>query len=183
MATRRNDTDTVKKKAAPASSKAAPRKAVPAKAPVARKAGAPRKASPAAVEAPAPAERIPATPVPDAATAKTTGKGLLHAGLKALGSVRDDVVLHQGNVIETLLGITQGKKKDKADKPDAKPRGLAGLDPFGIRKFEDVFDQRVATALQHLGMPSAAEFQELREQMKLLLELLQRAEAAADRKR
>lgn len=30
---------------------------------------------------------------------------------------------------------------------------LPGLDPFGLRKFEDVFDQRVASALRHLGWP------------------------------
>ena len=84
-----------------------------------------------------------------------TGKaeGLLRAGLKALDNVRNDVAKRQANVIEGLLGIGQGKVP-----------GL-GLDSFGIRKFEDVFDQRVATALQRLGMPDAAEVQALRDEV------------------
>ena len=87
-------------------------------------------------------------------------KGLLRAGLKALGTVRDDVVKRQTNVIESLLGM---------GKPPA-------LETFGIRKFEDVFDQRVATALERLGMPSAQEIRELREQLRQVLEHLDRAE-------
>ena len=84
--------------------------------------------------------------------------------------MRDDVVKRQTNVIESLLGMSQ----PKADAPAAR---LPGLDSFGIRKFEDVFDQRVATAMQRLGMPTAQEIQELREQMKLLLEHLERIES------
>jgi len=170
MATRRNETDHVKKKVAPAK-KAAPRKAtLPAKADKAPKAAKVPKLADAS-KAPAPSNAPAAAPRTSPDGAKPASKGLLHAGLKALGSVRDDVV-RQGNVIESLLGMTQGKSKGEA----AAPR-FANLDPFGIRKFEDVFDQRVASALQRLGMPSAQEFQELREQMKLLLELLQRDDA------
>ncbi|CAN7198274.1 phasin family protein [Variovorax sp. LjRoot84] len=140
MATRRDETVSVKKKAA-AAKKAAPRKAAPAKKTTA------------------------------AAPAKKAGaQGLLRAGLKALGNVRNDVVKRQTNVIESLLGIGQPK-------PDTPARGFPGLDSFGIRKFEDVFDQRVATAMQRLGMPSAQEIQELREQMRLLLEHLERIES------
>ncbi|SDC93851.1 hypothetical protein SAMN05444679_106168 [Variovorax sp. CF079] len=146
MATRRDETVSVKKKAA------ATKKAAPAKK------SAPRKA--------APAKKTTA-----AAPAKKAGaQGLLRAGLKALGNVRNDVVKRQTNVIESLLGIGQPK-------PDAPARGFPGLDSFGIRKFEDVFDQRVATAMQRLGMPSAQEIQELREQMRLLLEHLERIES------
>ncbi|MDM0111897.1 poly granule associated family protein [Variovorax sp. J22R133] len=167
MATRRNETDNVnKKKAAPAKKAAARKATLPAQGPAAKKAQAPRKApAPDAVPSALP-DAVPDTK-PDT---KPANKGLLHAGLKALGSVRDDVVLRQGNVIESLLGITQGKKGE--------PPRFPGLEPFGIRKFEDVFDQRVASALQRLGMPGAKEFEELREQMKLLLELLQRDEAS-----
>lgn len=35
------------------------------------------------------------------------------------------------------------------------------IDPFGFRKLEDVFDQRVAAALERLGWPSAQKFAEL----------------------
>ena len=96
--------------------------------------------------------------------------------------MRDDVAKRQANVIEGLLGIGQGKL-DPAGARAAVPRGFPGLDSFGLRKFEDVFDQRVATALQRLGMPTAQEIQELREQMRLLLEHLERIESAPRRKR
>ena len=157
MATRRDDEAVnVKKKAAPAARKT-----------VAAKKATPRKRA-AAVKKKAAA----------AAPQKQAGsQGLLRAGLKALGQVRDDVVKRQTNVIESLLGIGQ-PKGDAA----ASARGF-GLESFGIRKFEDVFDQRVATALQRLGMPTAQEIQELRAQMKQLLEHLERIESAPRRKR
>jgi hypothetical protein len=158
MATRRDETDSVKKKAAPAAKKAPVKKAVPRKKTAARK---------NAVAQPTPAQETePAGPA--------GAKGLLRAGLKALGNVRDDVVKHQTNVIESLLGIG---KTDAAGGKSTAARGFPGLDTFGIRKFEDVFDQRVATSLQRLGMPSAQEIQELREQMRLLLEHVERIES------
>jgi hypothetical protein len=122
--------------------RAAPAKKAPGKAPAA-KAPAARKA--------APRKAAPAA-------AKTAGKaeGLLRAGLKALDTVRNDVAKRQANVIEGLLGIGQGK--------------VPGLDGFGIRKFEDVFDQRVATALQRLGMPDAQQVQALRDEVAQLRE-------------
>jgi hypothetical protein len=135
------------------------------------------------------AARKPAAPRKTAAAKKTTrvakpqapapapkpagAKGLLRAGLKALDDVRNDVVKRQTNVIESLLGI---KAPDKGDA--APTRGFTGLDNFGIRKFEEVFDQRVATSLQRLGMPSAQEIQALREQMAKLLEHFERTERA-----
>ncbi|MBT2321579.1 phasin family protein [Variovorax paradoxus] len=146
MATRRDETDNVKKKKAAGARKTAPpRKTAPRKAAAAKKTKTP---------VPAPAKK----------------EGLLRAGLKALDNVRNDVAKRQANVIESLLGIAQPK-------PDAPARGFPGLDSFGIRKFEDVFDQRVATAMQRLGMPSAQEIQELREQMRQLLAHLERIES------
>lgn len=150
MATRRDETVSVKKKAAAAGKKPPAKKTAP------RKKAAPAKKAASAKKAAAPGKQAGA-------------QGLLRAGLKALGNVRDDVVKRQTNVIESLLGIGQPKG-------DAAPRGFA-LESFGIRKFEDVFDQRVATALQRLGMPTAQEIQELREQMKRLLEHLERIES------
>ena len=97
---------------------------------------------------------------------------LLRAGLKALGNVRDDVVKRQTNVIEGLLGI---QPKGEA----ASARGFPGLDSFGIRKFEDVFDQRVATALQRLGMPTMQEVQALRDEVRELRAQLDRIDPAA----
>jgi len=151
MATRRDETVSVKKRAA-----AAGKKTVPAKKTAPRKKAAPAKKTGAATKSPAAGKQAGA-------------QGLLRAGLKALGNVRDDVVKRQTNVIESLLGIGQAKG-------DAAPRGFA-LENFGIRKFEDVFDQRVATALQRLGMPTVQEIEALREQMRQLLERLERVES------
>ena len=119
----------------------------------------------------APARKAPAAKKAASAApaAKKTAEGLLRAGLKALGNVRDDVARRQSNVIEGLLGI---QKSDT-------PRAFPGLDTFGIRKFEDVFDQRVATALQRLGMPTAEEVQALRDEVKSLREQLAASGAPA----
>jgi hypothetical protein len=108
----------------------------------------------------APAKKTPAAKKAPAAKkpAEQPGKAevLLRAGLKALDNVRNDVAKRQANVIEGLLGIGQGK--------------VPSLDSFGIRKFEDVFDQRVATAMQRLGMPGPAEVQALRDEIAQLRE-------------
>jgi hypothetical protein len=117
--------------------------ATPAKASARKATGTPRKrAAPVA------------TPEPAAAAAKKAGgaEGLLRAGLKALGNVRNDVVKRQTHVIESLLGV---KVNDAA----------AG---FGFKKFEDVFDQRVATALERLGLPDAKEIAALRDEVQQL---------------
>jgi hypothetical protein len=159
MATRPRSTDStddLKKRAAPAK-KASAAKKVPA----ARKTAAAAKKKSAVTPKPRPAE-------------KTGGaEGLLRAGLKALGNVRDDVAKRQANVIEGLLGIGQGKLDATAGAAKAPlTRGFPSLDSFGLRKFEDVFDQRVATALERLGMPSAQEVQALRAEVARLRERL-----------
>ncbi len=152
MATRRDEPAALKKKATPAKKTAA------------RKTAAPRKRT-AAKAKPA-----------------SSGEGLLRAGLKALDTVRNDVAKRQAsvtNVIEGLLGIG-GKGGEEANGAEAVlTRGFPGLDSFGIRKFEDVFDQRVATALQRLGMPTAEELQALQSQIAALAERLDRLEKAA----
>ncbi|HSV61309.1 MAG TPA: phasin family protein [Variovorax sp.] len=132
-------------------------------------------------KAAASAARKPAAKKPAAATptAPASAKSLLHAGLKALGNVRDDVVMRQNNVIDSLLGIAPGKPATAADAKGMLPRGLKALDPFGIRKFEDVFDQRVASALAHLGMPTAEEFKALQDEVKRLREQLEKLQPPA----
>ena len=131
--------------------KATPAKKAPAKKAPARKAAGPRKAVPVARKT--------------AAAAPGKAEGLLRAGLKALDTVRNDVAKRQANVIEGLLGIRQGK--------------VPSLDSFGIRKFEDVFDQRVATALERLGMPGAQEVQALRDEVAQLRERVAQLEGTA----
>ena len=41
-------------------------------------------------------------------------------------------------------------------------------DSIGLRKLEDVFDQRVASALERMGIPTARELAKLREQVDAL---------------
>jgi hypothetical protein len=161
MATRPRSTDSAedlkKKRAAPA-----------------KKASAAKKA-PAAKKTAAAAKKKSAAVTPKALPAQKAGgaEGLLRAGLKALGNVRDDVAKRQANVIEGLLGIGQGKFDATAGAAKAPlTRGFPSLDSFGLRKFEDVFDQRVATALERLGMPSAQEVQALRAEVARLRERL-----------
>ncbi|MGJ7567899.1 phasin family protein [Variovorax sp. GB1R11] len=125
------------------------KRAAPAKKVPAARKAAPRKAATATKKTPEPGK----------------AEGLLRAGLKALDTVRNDVAKRQANVIEGLLGIRQGK--------------VPSLDSFGIRKFEDVFDQRVATALERLGMPGAQEVQALREEVAQLRERVAQLEGTA----
>lgn len=89
---------------------------------------------------------------------------LLHAGLKAFR-------------LESLLGLVPP--------PAAPPQGgvpglgFGALDSFGFRKFEDVFDQRVASALRHLGWPEPETVQALQDEVQQLrseLEALRRAQ-------
>lgn len=149
MATRRDETDSVKKKDKP----------TPARKTTAARKAAPRKKAAAAS---APSAEDPGN-----------AKGLLRAGLKALGNVRDDVVKHQTNVIETLLGMP--KKSGDAGGRSAAARAFPALD-IGLRKFEDVFDQRVAAAMQRLGLAGAQEIEALREQVRVLQERVEQLE-------
>lgn len=62
---------------------------------------------------------------------------------------------------------------------------LPGLDPFGFRKFEDVFDQRVAGALAHLGWPDARALQAMQAEIEALraeVDRLRQSHAAAPAK-
>lgn len=121
-----------------------------------KKRAAPAKKASAAARKTAPRKAAPAASKKSAEPGKA--EVLLRAGLKALDNVRNDVAKRQANVIEGLLGIGHGKVPS------------LGLDSFGIRKFEDVFDQRVATALQRLGIPGADEVQALRDEIARLRE-------------
>ena len=52
------------------------------------------------------------------------------------------------------------------------------IDPFGFRKFEDVFDQRVACALDRLGMPAADVLISLIEELEALRRRVEQLEKA-----
>ena len=109
-------------------------------------------------------------------TAKLTVKpNLLRAGLKALGNVRDDVVQHQSRVFEAILGIDAKQPWPAIGRAAA---SKAAQEAFGQRKFEAVFDQRVAHALECMGMPSAQALQALVQQVAEMNETLRRIESA-----
>jgi hypothetical protein len=116
-------------------------------------------------------ELPPAPPAETEKQAVVGAKGLLRAGLKALGEVRDDVVVRQSRIFEALLGI---------DTSALLPRGIEAAKTLSAdAKFEDVFDQRVARSLERLGMPSPQALTALCRQLEAINEHLQRNHAAA----
>jgi Poly(hydroxyalcanoate) granule associated protein (phasin) len=129
----------------------------------------PRKASAEAstqVEAEASAPPVPAR----------ASKNILSAGIKALTSAHEEAVARQSRVFESLLGL--GPRRETAEKASA-PLAATTLDPFGFKKFEDVFDQRVARAMEHLGVPTAEAFAALEAEVERLREVVARLEAQA----
>ena len=74
---------------------------------------------------------------------------MLRKGLRALGSMRDDVVQHQSRVFQAILGVQPEPRWSRLLQGD--PAGRDKLDPG---RFEAIFDQRVAQALTHLGVPA-----------------------------
>jgi len=106
---------------------------------------------------------------------------LLRAGLKALGNARDEVVQRQSRVFEVILGIEPGQGWSGLVKRDAAIK-KAAQEAFGLRKFEAVFDERVAHALERMGMPSIQALQGLTEEVAALKAEL-RSLKASQRKR
>ena len=102
---------------------------------------------------------------------------LLQAGLKALGTVRDDVVQHQSRVFEAILGVDPAQAWAGLVKHDA-VAAKAAQEAFGLRKFEAVFDLRVLNALERMGMPSPEQIRSLREEVAALKSELHALKAA-----
>jgi hypothetical protein len=92
------------------------------------------------------------------------GAELIKAGLKALGAHGEAVTRHN-RVFEALLGID----------PSAPKRPVKDL--FKLPSFEDLFDDRVARALERLGMTQA--LAELRERLDAIDARVQRLERQA----
>lgn len=106
-------------------------------------------------------------------------KNILTAGIKALTHAHEEAVARQSRVFESLLGL--GPKRPAEATEAQAPSGATTLDPFGFRKFEDVFDQRVARAMQNLQVPTAQAFAELAAEVDRLRETVARLEAEAQR--
>ena len=102
--------------------------------------------------------------------APRASKNILTAGIKALANAHGEAVARQSRVFESLLGLGQKREPDRT--PGEKPSSVGALDPFGFKKFEDVFDQRVLRTLQRLGVPSAEAFAALTAELERLREEL-----------
>ena len=110
--------------------------------------------------------------------APRASKNILTAGIKALTNAHEEAVARQSRVFESLLGLGQRRDAGPASaEPASIPLAATTLDPFGFKKFEDVFDQRVARALQHLGIPTAEALADLRAEVARLRETIARLEA------
>ncbi len=111
-------------------------------------------------------------PKVESAPPPRASKNILSAGIKALTSVHEEAVARQSRVFESLLGLGP-----RPAATPAAPEAATTLDPFGFKKFEDVFDQRVARALQHLGVPTAEAVSRLTEEVERLRETVAKLEA------
>jgi len=116
-----------------------------AKAPAPTPAG--KRAAPRKRPAPAAEPVAEATPPP----IETAKPNLLRAGLQALDKARQDVAERQSRVFEAILGFEPAQNLASRESAAAK----LAAEAFGLRKFEAVFDQRVAHALERMGVPSA----------------------------
>lgn len=102
-------------------------------------------------------------------TVPQTPEEILRAGLKAFR-------------LEHLLGMTPPPQRPlmNAAVPGL---GFPGLENFGFRKFEEVFDQRVAAALERLGWPDPATVQEMHEEIERLRAEVEALKAAPPARR
>jgi len=112
----------------------------PAPAPTAKRAAPRKRPAPAA-------EPVAEATQPPIEAAKTN---LLRAGLQALDKARQDVAERQSRVFEAILGFEPAQNLASRENAAAK----LAAEAFGLRKFEAVFDQRVAHALERMGVPS-----------------------------
>ncbi len=121
------------------------------------------------------ASKVVSKTIPQATetTAPRASKNILSAGIKALTNAHEEAVARQSRVFESLLGLGQRRDAEKA----ATPTAATTLDPFGFKKFEDVFDQRVAKAMEHIGLPTAQAFAALQAEVEQLRETVARLEA------
>lgn len=126
-----------------------------------------------------------AEPAPSIA-AEPSKPNLLRAGLKALGNVRNDVVQQQSRVFEAILGIDPAQGWSGLMKRDG-AQNRPVQEAVGLRKFEAVFDQRVANALERIGMPSMKSVKALEKEVAALrdevADLRSQLRARADAKR
>ena len=103
---------------------------------------------------------------------------LIRAGLQALDKARQDVAQRQSRVFEAILGLEPAQSLGTRDSTAAK----LAAEAFGLRKFEAVFDQRVAHALERMGMPPADALKALTDEVAALKEEVRALKATARRR-
>ncbi|MEP6874913.1 MAG: phasin family protein [Burkholderiales bacterium] len=102
---------------------------------------------------------------------------LIRAGLQALDKARQDVAERQSRVFEAILGFEPAQGLAAREGAAAK----LAAEAFGLRKFEAVFDQRVAHALERMGVPSAEALKALIDEVAALKEEVRSLKAARRR--
>ena len=107
-------------------------------------------------------------------------KNILTAGIKALANAHGEAVARQSRVFESLLGLGQNRDVDAGSADQA--LSVPALDPFGFKKFEDVFDQRVARTIERLGLPSAQAFADLTAEIEQLREEVSRLRSSGGKR-
>jgi len=117
-----------------------------------------RKPARSRAAAASPAAAPIAVPAHPPKASESGAASVLEAGIKALTLAKERTTSGAGNVVASLM------------------------DPFGFRKLEEVFDQRVASALERLGVPSARSLADLVERMEKLCERVEQLEAARRKK-
>jgi hypothetical protein len=94
-----------------------------------------------------------------------------------LTNAHEEAVARQSRVFESLLGFGAGRSKSGDAGESTQSLAATAVDPFGFKKFEDVFDQRVARAMVNLGVPTAEAFAALSAEVERLRETVARLEA------
>jgi hypothetical protein len=118
--------------------------------------------------------------VPVEATPEPPKPNLLRAGLQALDKARNDVAERQSRVFEAILGLEPAQGLSSLVGREG-PAAKVAAEALGLRKFEAVFDQRVAHALERMGLPSADTLQALVDEVAALKEEVRSLKAARRR--
>jgi hypothetical protein len=127
----------------------------------------------------APRKRAAVVAEPAAEAAPDPGKpNLIRAGLQALDKARQDVAQRQSRVFEAILGLEPAQSLGAREGTAAK----LAAEAFGLRKFEAVFDQRVAHALERMGVPPADVLKALVDEVAALKEEVRSLKAATRRR-
>jgi hypothetical protein len=126
--------------------------------------------------------RVAAAVPPAEAAPETEKPNLIRAGLQALDKARQDVAQRQSRVFEAILGLEPAQGLTGLVGREGGAAAKVAAEAFGLRKFEAVFDQRVAHALERMGAPSPQALQALVDEVAALKEEVRSLKAATRRR-